>query len=337
MCKKRSGFTLVELLVVIAIIGILVALLLPAIQAAREAARRMQCGNQTKQLLLGLQNYHDTHGRFPAQRQGGANNGSQGYRLGWLVMIAPFIEAEAIYTDWESRATGWNHTAWSGGDSPAREQIPTLVCPSDNKFRHGGRGVTNYHVCAGDTMNNNMNGDTRGVFGARHFRSMSDILDGTSSTIAISESVVGVGENRIQGAVARNVGGLTDDPGGTCLVLRDAGNRYVSGTSLWNDQRGRRWGDGATVFNAFTTVLPPNSPSCHNDGSHWGWGLYSPTSFHPGGVNVGFVDGSVHFISNDIDAGNLSAPQPSGSSSDPSPYGVWGALGTRASGEMVNF
>ncbi len=122
--KKTRGFTLVELLVVIAIIGILVALLLPAIQSAREAARRTQCSNNMKQISLGLNNYHDTYRTFPP---GAWNEANRGNRLAWTVFILPFIEQQTVYQEFNFEHTNYTTTV---NLAPGIILVPTYHCPS---------------------------------------------------------------------------------------------------------------------------------------------------------------------------------------------------------------
>ena len=160
--SQRSGFTLVELLVVIAIIGILVALLLPAVQAAREAARRMQCSNNLKQIALATHNYHDTYRSFPY----GAH---AGWGHSWTLFILPFMEQTTLY---EVCPTPFNDRgAWTGGDvrsrglqQLARTPSPMFKCPSqpgpltESRNINGltGRAINNYLGCAGgDATNDN--------------------------------------------------------------------------------------------------------------------------------------------------------------------------------------
>ncbi|MDR2439771.1 MAG: DUF1559 domain-containing protein, partial [Planctomycetaceae bacterium] len=212
---------LVELLVVIAIIGVLIALLLPAVQAAREAARRIQCTNQVKQYVLALHNYHDTEQAFPARCSGipgpGDNSSATAgnrERLSATVAILPFIEQASLYQSikstlpsinpWQTNAT---YTI-NGVAQPNHwlQNIPTVLCPSD------GTGVlrkdtqlkgSNYAVCQGDwvscttNVSNGVRPDqrTRGVFGCKVWRAMADITDGTSNTIGVLERAMATGRS----------------------------------------------------------------------------------------------------------------------------------------------
>ena len=152
--SRRIGFTLVELLVVIAIIGVLVGLLLPAVQAAREAARRMQCSNNLKQLALSLHNYESTYKRFPAGNSGSGcrnsaicpTNTTGRYRISGHVFLLPFIEQGNLYQQYDAL----NSAAWSG-NAYWTPQIQSLVCPSDIQFRPVANiAITNYNSCGGD-------------------------------------------------------------------------------------------------------------------------------------------------------------------------------------------
>ncbi len=164
---SRTGFTLVELLVVIAIIGILVGLLLPAVQAAREAARRMSCGNNFKQIGLGLHNYHSTYDKLPAGRGGtrdsmAAGNERNNYRLSPMVVILPFIEQQPL---WEKISNPFIDTtsgsafapmgpqpdAYITQYAPWRTQVETYLCPSHPKAEIAvSNGKTCYAPCFGD-------------------------------------------------------------------------------------------------------------------------------------------------------------------------------------------
>ena len=198
---SRSGFTLVELLVVIAIIGILVGLLLPAVQQAREAARRMQCQNNLKQLGLAMHMHHDTYLRFPYLRSGGGQN-----RHTWATQLLPFIEQTNLYNTYKNTITGVsqtdgfnNHTSTNATMVAAREtQISTFYCPS----RRGAPSLS--PITTGSTVNglpsdyaactgNISAAPTNGVFtlvNSGHMtatNNMRDIIDGTSNTIMIGE------------------------------------------------------------------------------------------------------------------------------------------------------
>ena len=346
----RRGFTLIELLVVIAIIAVLIALLLPAVQAAREAARRSACQNNLKQLGLAIHNYHDTFNMFPTGQGGSGSmtcrsdeNNHRG-SLSIFVMTAPFWEQAAIYNqimDARPQRFPWNnHSYWNA-------QFELLRCPSDatnNAPRSSTRGKTNYAWCGGDSLldGRSDNGTchsytqrpTRGIFALFKHHDMGDITDGTSNTIAMSERVRPVANNAY--------GDVTYEASGMPLACRALlpPNRIYATIATNDAPPGFRWGDGRPWFNGFSTILPPNDASCstNNSGSdpHWFPGTFTASSRHAGGVQILLADGSVRFISQNIDTGNLATAPPAGNGGAQSPYGVWGALGTRSGGEVVS-
>ena len=348
--RSSRGFTLVELLVVIAIIGILVGLLLPAVQAAREAARRMQCSNNFKQLGLSLHNYHDTFNKFPP-RIGGDALGLN-YTPNGMVRLLPYMEQNAVYNLISSPQTynGKNYPAfnvepWDGNYQPWNAKIPSFLCPSDGESgQSGSLGRSNYHLSNGDYAGWWGDPVARGPFEVWKLypdwnwhsggpRGIASVTDGTSNTLAISERAIpssGAG-NRIVTAVATSQPTAFTSPI-TCMALKGSGSQYATGVATAN------WGQGTFSFgwqgrNAeISTILPPNSPSCAIYGDDWNAVMFTPTSYHTGGVGSVFMDGSVRFISNSIDTGNLSLPMVT---SGKSPYGVWGAIGTTRGDEVV--
>lgn len=348
--KHREGFTLVELLVVIAIIGILIALLLPAVQAAREAARRSQCTNNIKQLVLACHNYHDVNKAFPARQSGTGwndpahpNLGDTNYcRLSANLTLCPFIEQQAVYDMVDHNDKPWEN------QEEFNVILSALICPSDSMTGGGSpsgtaRGYYNYVYCAGDApqaghTDQSQWRQSRGIFPLFNWCRMADIRDGTSNTIAVSESVRPWGNNTL-GRVATNSMGTA--PIDCKATYNSATKTFNAGVGFTTDTaRGFRWADGVAWFASFSTCLPPNSPSCSSGGGHWNPTVGAASSFHPGGCVVGLADGSVSFISETISTStattNLGTPYPSSGTSGTSPYGVWGALGTKAAGEAVS-
>jgi prepilin-type N-terminal cleavage/methylation domain-containing protein len=270
MTRKKMAFTLVELLVVIAIIGILVALLLPAVQAAREAARRMQCGNNLKQIGLAWQNYHDTYKVFPPSY---VNSGSE-IMWGWGTLILPFIEQQNLHNTLSpTTQSGLNPV--TSNPTPAQAALQTrlsfYLCPSDpigsqlNKRYHGtGLGPSSYVVNEGVAgyEPNTANGDAH---------SMAEILDGTSNTILVSE--------RDHGLPAK----VTHAHVGAVWVGRRSSTCSVAFRSVWK-----------------INLVDYTGTDYWNGGG--GCTRYHLKSQHPGGVQAVYVDGSVHFLSQTIDA-----------------------------------
>ena len=318
------GFTLVELLVVIAIIGILVALLLPAIQAAREAARRTECQNKLKQLGIALQNYHDTYKVFCHGGGGPMHLTNRPPETSGMVSLLPYLEQAPLYDLWMSAYV----VSWDNNSQQTTSPLPTLLCPSDapNPHASGPRvAQKNYMFCYGTRIQGNYDQATDGIFGCNSFKKMAEILDGTSNTISMSERASNqqLAQRRVIGNLAWN---STYDPA-TCLTLV-AGTDYAPAASLTSWSAGSLWAFGHPHWNAFVTVLPPNGPSCsgwNNDNLSNASGIFTASSRHPGGVNGVLADASVRFISSDIN-----------SIGGPSAYGVWGALGTRNFGEPLS-
>lgn len=385
--NDRSAFTLVELLVVIAIIGVMVGLLLPAVQAAREAARRMSCGNNVKQLGLGLHNYHAAYNQLPMQLGGtqtvdGNSLTSNRLYLSYLVGILPFVEQQAL---WEQISNPNNTggtwpamgpTPWQTGYQPWRTEVSTFRCPSDP-----GIGVTlgrtNYAACLGDASDKvNWGGKNeaglyrdpaaggsatgyddwimtrsrasdRGVFRGRHVTRFRDILDGTANTIMGGEIATSQGNREIIADVAGSTFAFSGAGQVVPSRLREPvtivdPNRpqFLNPGVAVRNARGDRWADGRLNYSGFQTILPPNSPSVTttNDNSE---GIFSAGSRHQGGAHVLMADGAVKFITDSVESGNQnqSMVQRDGPFPPPgsqSPYGLWGALGTRAAKETTN-
>jgi prepilin-type N-terminal cleavage/methylation domain-containing protein/prepilin-type processing-associated H-X9-DG protein len=344
--RPRPAFTLIELLVVIAIIAVLIGLLLPAVQKVRQAAARAQCTNNLKQLGLALHNYHDSNGHFPPGR--GGPDSSQN-RLSAFVLLTPFYEQDNLYRLIFTPATyGGTYYAtppvpWDGNFEPwwAQYQVKFLHCPNDvpQYDNRGGHLIasTNYAVCWGDAVTGTGLDNTyhrRGLFGPNTAVTILDVGDGTSNTLAISErAFFRPGTRDVLGNGALNIAGIKDNPS-LCLQTVDPTSRqYRADVTLNVYHGGVRWNDGSAEFTGFNTVLPPNRPTCYSGGSSNTDGLFTAQSHHTGGVNALLADGSVHFIRDTIDAGNPSAPE---ALTGPSPYGVWGALGSINGGEAVS-
>lgn len=349
------AFTLVELLVVIAIIGILIALLLPAVQAAREAARRSQCVNNLKQLGLGLQNFHDVNGQLPTtmnnpvfrdSRTNGWPN-SNWSRWSWTAALMPYIEQQARYNLFVDTYLG-KTVPWNGSCPVNTQKIPNLICPSERQYNYVERdsfAPTSYHGNRGDYWLDNGWWECRGVFGVggRTDISFNMVTDGLSNTAAISECKLGQEASKeVTVGIAIGVNGYNGAPPSICLATAGPGNLYTTAVETrrgW--EIGWRWADSFHVYTSYFHMLPPNSPSCGRSAESWA--IISASSYHPGGVNVCMLDGSVRFIGDGVDSGNpLMTVQQSSSYGGgnpqeymgPSPYGIWGAMGTSRSGEQ---
>ncbi|MBA2113131.1 DUF1559 family PulG-like putative transporter [Bremerella alba] len=350
MKKSTDGFTLVELLVVIAIIGVLIALLLPAVQQAREAARRMQCSNNTKQIGMALHLYHDAYSAFPALRAGnprGAASYAGNNRLNLRFAILPYMEQNAIYDQGMESAVG----SYSNTDPIWTSTVDTFLCPSNAGpelcpvLPSGTTGLADYYFFIGDRPYRSYPGGTytngsqnSGVFLNDAWVRMADITDGTSNTMGISEGVRAQGPRKF-GAIVLKPGSTSWSPVSLVPLFNKTTNEYVSTASSFSGiSRGYRAWDGAVLFTAVTAATPPNSVLVADGTAHTGSQyLLSPTSFHPGGVMVGMMDGSVQFIPDTIDTGNQAGSYrgypDTGSASS---FGVWGALSTKSAGEVAS-
>ncbi len=383
--RAQTGFTLVELLVVIAIIGVLVGLLLPAVQAAREAARRMSCSNNFKQIGLGMHNYHSAYDKLPTQSGGTVslptgNNATNRMLLSYMVGLTPFVEQQAIWEQISNpRSVNHNGSAkvppfnpmgpvpWDRNYTPWVTQIGTFRCPSDPAVAPANfEGFTNYAACIGDGIASNntscLNEDglpsgcagarngsyNRGFFQTRVATGFRDILDGLSNTIACGEIVVDSNTKEVVSTVVnRGSNAQFFITPVTCEDSIDpARPQFHLGTANTNNwgtsqNKGMRWADGRPVMTSVTTIMPPNKVSCSwaGDGSD---AMVTVGSRHQGGAHVLMGDGAVKFITDSIEAGNKSANSPNwpaGTSTTrpgaASPYGLWGALGTRGMKENV--
>lgn len=337
--SRSKGFTLIELLVVIAIIAILIALLLPAVQQAREAARRTQCRNNMKQLGLALHNYADVAGMFPPSPLDGPLASVGGAKQTWsawsgMAMILPYIDAAPLYNQLDFNIR-WdlNATLPGGGNNRVltRNRISGFTCPSDpgsDSHYTIDMSPVSYGFSAGPASDWNVGGSKPGlvtrIFGTR----IRDITDGTTNTIAMSELqiglnggqwsttgprkpyyrvVVGTPLEKAASAAGRVYNTSQTDLAAlktyytNCLAMYDAG----SGWNGASDEQGREWAAGLCYRGPYhTTLIGPNAgPSCDRDTSVTNIDLKEPSSYHTGGVNVLLCDGSVRFVSENVDQG----------------------------------
>lgn len=331
-----TGFTLVELLVVIAIIGILVGLLLPAVQAAREAARRMSCGNNLKQIGLALHNYESANRKLPIGWNGFIDP-IQGttFRWSYLAGILPYLEQGNVYNNLNLSLTLYP----PGGGQPPRPihvpiistLIPTYLCPSDRSEKVSSpTGVidsapANYMACFGSGINNpndpsddgEMDLRSDGIFSNLQWRAFRDCTDGLSNTVSISESLLGPGgadeaatetvRSSLYMALVAPAASVT---AANCDQPRPTGvNRFVA-------SRARLWAGQAYENTSYNHFFGPNSSRF--DCYFWvARGFKAARSNHSGGVQASRLDGSVSFYSNTID------------------LNIWRALATRSGGEVI--
>lgn len=303
MILRRRGFTLIELLVVIAIIAILIALLLPAVQQAREAARRTQCKNNLKQLALAAHNYHDTHSSFPL------NAGSSLYGYSAQAQLLPFHEQANLHSLIDFQQPAQLGLPWMPRMNPAIQPVASrplnvLMCPSEsgdpfyvdsngdswaggNYLLNGGSGGGTEYCSSGND----------GLFWRGSRVKFRDITDGTSNTVFMAESLFGNREadtTTLQDA-RRQMKRVSGGP--PCVPTGDA--MLVMPATRYEGRRAGAWilstGYHALVHAYFT----PNAKL--PDMVHHGEVVSGPRSMHIGGAQVSLCDGSVRFVSDNVD------------------------------------
>jgi len=333
---RRWAFTLVELLVVIAIIGIFIALLLPAVQAAREAARRSQCVNNLKQLGLAMANYESTYKAMPrivyphmdittSANEGGWNGTASAHTL-----LLPFMEQANVYSK-----VAWGNRWYQGTNATLMTtRVNALLCPSDTPYAGRSTGGVNYGYSMGSCTGYAETASPRGAamleYGVEVM--LADIRDGTSNTILASEFNAGDATGSYytrESDWARSVPRPAAVAPATTTAFWDQTMIDTFGASAesliptWQGvNAGEYWMNPAAHKTWLNTLAPPNwkypSGNIGGGGDADGSGIYPARSRHPGGVNAALVDGSVRFISETI---NLATYQ---------------GLGSRANGESVS-
>jgi prepilin-type N-terminal cleavage/methylation domain-containing protein/prepilin-type processing-associated H-X9-DG protein len=334
--SSPQGFTLVELLVVIAIIGILIGMLLPAVQSVREAARRTVCANNIRQVALAVHNYESAHQRFPVNQVGpGASDGLGGFKSGfysWFVPILPQLEQANLYRSFDlTKNNGDDNSYKMSADHPnalaANTMIGLLLCPSDSPNRNnstilgsanpapssyvGNAGWPSY--ATGFTGERPAPGKFNGAISLVHPSAqvrwhtsrigMHSFVDGTSNTALISERLIQSGNS----AADINHG----DPRLRSLHILERFETMPEIVSQMSSSHahvfesahlGRSWSSGAPlVAPTYMHVQTPNSVMGHyNTSLDEGDFVVTASSFHSGGANLAMVDGSVHLVSDAV-------------------------------------
>lgn len=350
MCRRRSsGFTLIELLVVIAIIGVLVALLLPAVQQAREAGRRIQCVNNLKQIMLAAANYEATYGVTPVFQPSWGKTYDSGMISGFARLL-PFLEQESLYDTINFSLPGSDlpgpaiDTLVYENVTPAMKHLAVFLCPTDSvdNQRKGMPDFGDNSYCANygwpQVIRGRVNGYATITFNvppfapAAYFSNQSanvknkSIVDGASKTSAFSERLRNPGylsffmdQRRLFFALQRPIL-PTDWTMETFFTLCKGSTTPLD----YSDRLGGSWLRGdARYGNMFTVLMTPNTKSCPDQFNQADYNCYfasgdagvTPSSDHGDGVNVAMADGSVHWVSSSIERR------------------IWWAMGSRDGGE----
>jgi prepilin-type N-terminal cleavage/methylation domain-containing protein len=323
---KRSssfgrGFTLVELLVVIAIIGILIALLLPAVQAAREAARRSQCTNNLKQMGLALHNYHDVFLTFPQAVLKSGSNTNPWHSYSVHTAILPFMEQRPLYDKIKSVSLNFSLTSQDGLVTPTvcRTRVDAYICPSSPPYPHATDvGNCSYPVSTGPNITWGISSSLQnGAFRLDQPTAMRDFTDGTANTILVGEQNFGDASTnsstafQLQRDIAMGVAWphtnqSTSQGAFTQAQIDQYGQSCQAGSGTHMGLMGWLWVRPVFFYTLFNTLAPPNwkYPSCMQCNGCWAGdslGVYPARSMHPGGCNHTLADASVRFISETVD------------------------------------
>jgi prepilin-type N-terminal cleavage/methylation domain-containing protein len=355
---RAKGFTLVELLAVIAIVGLMVSLLLPAVQAARESARRMRCANHLKQIGLALHQHHDVSGRFPTSQTGSGaalpNGGCRAGFFSWRARILPYIDQQALYNAIDFTANMSDHcgtgapiSSYHTNAQAAATPVETFLCPSD--VETVGRSSTmgsarpapaNYtanagwpSLATGYAGERSTPGRHNGLVGlenpgrrivwhpTRGIR-ICDVTDGLSNTAAAAEHLIQFGSRQseiLDAPETMKSYHITGHPRTLAQMAERCDARNTHADVGMSAYLGRAWISGwSRTGSTYMHVKTPNTNNCHfglDDDS--GDVLVTPSSHHPGGVNLLLGDGRVTFVADEVDAK------------------VWWAAGSRDGGEVT--
>ncbi|GIW98861.1 MAG: prepilin-type N-terminal cleavage/methylation domain-containing protein [Pirellulaceae bacterium] len=302
----QRGFTLVELLVVIAIIGILVALLLPAVQAVREAARRMKCSNNLKQIGLGFMNFESAYGGFPPRRWQRADEG----RTGWGTFILPFMEHQTIYSQYQ-----WKYHFYDPQNKEVVEtRLDVFECPSVARDQPivCGVGTNTVHGWIDYLVPNGIRVPENGQF--QDFPQWEN--SGNAHVALLDSTNISVFANGNEGRAPRKLAQITDGLSNTLLVNETAGwpqqwqrnKRLEDFASMGTRGSWAAWQSfvySTSTYDGATNAFQGDRASFAGMGDLAACGIncnnkFAVYSFHPGGALIAFCDGSVHFVSEGI-------------------------------------
>jgi prepilin-type processing-associated H-X9-DG protein len=341
MNHHRRAITLIELLAVVAVITVLVAILFPAIQYAREAARRLQCASNLKQIGVALQSYQASHGVFPFGLEEPADP-PRFVAYSAHAMLLPYLEQSGVYNALNLHLPALFYVAVPGAmaNTTAQNlQLTIFFCPSETRpFKFGfpdwhpffrvEPGENNYVACMGAGMHPMLAPSLpppNGLFFNSSSVRLGDIRDGASHTAAFSETITGTGGDPMTQAVdlrrdtqrspTPRDAKTPDEFLAECAQYTPAD--IMASRTL---ERGNTWLEGApfrTLYNHVTTPNPAHA-DCGLEGDIWLGGIFAARSLHAGGVNLMLADGSVRFVSNSVD------------------LAVWRSLGTRNGAESLS-
>jgi prepilin-type N-terminal cleavage/methylation domain-containing protein/prepilin-type processing-associated H-X9-DG protein len=352
--RSRRGFTLIELLVVIAIIAVLVGLLLPAVQSAREAARRAQCVNNLKQLGIATHNYHDALGRFPfgsiiapMTNYWIANNITWPghYRYSSLAELTPFLEQTGAYNAINFSIPLYNLAGYDMPDNTSvfAMQVSIFLCPSDPPRGQASNPILtadgpavpfaqgSYMACSGDGLPGGFGlpdpafGSPDGIFYFNSGTSLAEVVDGASNTALFSESILGDAGASSPPAMLPALSPATVQASAASslvqlsdtFVYRPLSAAACAAPVSYSHARNTAWIQGDYNHALYDHFMPPNSATYDcTSGPYTAW--KTARSRHPGGVNVLMGDGSVKFVK------------------DSTSQATWRAIGTRDGGEVIS-
>ncbi|MCA9188236.1 MAG: DUF1559 domain-containing protein [Pirellulaceae bacterium] len=308
--RSHRGFTLVELLVVIAIIGLLVSLLLPAVNAAREAGRRTACINNSRQLGIAITLYHDARGVYPPAHSETGNDGpTYRHQLSWLALCLPYLEEVSLAALIDPNDIDPTVNAHVNPKLVpiGRNVIPTFICPSDGVSAHIVAGTprdeagtmfwapSNYMGNQGIVCNCRFR-ECSGMFGHGTQFKISQIKDGTSHTIAIGETLKGdLDPDTLEDNYIFTKNANADDIDGCQGNVPNTADRATT------------WIGGQPHLNMFSTSRAPNDSRIDCKAPSNGCTNFAARSAHPGGAVLVFADGSTHFIADAIDEQTMQA------------------------------